>query len=242
MSRTTDDDETIRKRSAWLIPLGVFLVTFALSALFLLIYLAPNAPGLFEEQVSPTSRSDIITLKVSGHRLYIPANYLEYESARQGGDRREIALYALPPEMSGWSNWEAQSFTDNSAASPVVEMRIRQDNLNLSEADRFQRVYMGYILNPRGREGPFGLRQYAFRGDSGYHNEDLFVGESDTGLLLMRCVRRGPDVTSPNCVRDMPVARGVSLFYRFKRAHLAKWREIGKGVDKLIAMFDKAPK
>jgi hypothetical protein len=242
MSRTTDDDETIRKRSAWLIPLGVFLVTFVLSALFLLIYLAPTAPSLFEEQVSPTSRSDIITLKVGGRALHIPANYLEYERARQGGDRREIALYALLPEMTGWSNWEAQSFTDNSADSPVVELRIRQDNLNLSEADRLQRVYMGYILNPRGTEGPYGLRQYAFRGDSGYHNEDLFVGESDTGLLVMRCVRLGPDVTSPNCMRDMQVARGVSLFYRFKRAHLSKWREIDEGMDKLIASFEKAPK
>jgi hypothetical protein len=242
MNRTTDDDETFRKRSAWLIPLGVFLVTFVLSALFLLIYLAPNAPGLFEEQVSPTSRSDIITLKVGGRALHVPANYLEYESARQGGDRREIALYAVLPEMSGWSNWDAQSFTDNSVDSSVVEMRIRQDNLNLSEADRLQRVYMGYVLNPRGTEGPYGLRQYAFRGDSGYRNEDLFVGESDTGLLVMRCVRLGPDVTSPNCMRDMPVARGVSLFYRFKRAHLAKWREIDKGIDKLIASFEKAPK
>ena len=54
MSRITDDDETIRKRSGWLIPLAVFLVTFALSALFLLIYLAPSAPSLFQEQVSPT--------------------------------------------------------------------------------------------------------------------------------------------------------------------------------------------
>ena len=242
MNRTTDDDETIRKRSGWLIPLAVFLVTFVLSALFLLIYLAPNAPNLFVEQLSPTSRGDIITLKVAGRALHIPANYLEYESARQGGDRREIALYALLPEMSGWSNWSAQTFTDNSEDSPVVEMRIRQDDLNLSEADRLQRVYMGYIVNPRGAEGPFGLKQYTFRGDSGYHNEDLFVGQTDTGLLVMRCVRLGPDVTSPNCMRDMPVARGVSLFYRFKRAHLAKWREIDEGLDKLIASFKKAPK
>jgi hypothetical protein len=242
MNRTTDDDETIRKRSGWLIPLGVFLVTFVLSALFLLIYLAPTAPNLFQEQISPTSRSDIITLKVSGRVFHIPANYLEYESARQGGDRREIALYALLPDMSGWSNWSAQTFTDNSADSPAVEMRIRQDNLNLSEADRLQRVYMGYIVNPRGTAGPYDLKQYAFRGDSGYHNEDLFVGQTDTGLLVMRCVRLGPDVTSPNCMRDMPVARNVSLFYRFKRAHLSKWRAIDESMGKLIASFRKAPK
>ena len=242
MNRATDDDETIRKRSGWLIPLAVFLVTFVLSALFLLIYLAPTAPSLFQEQVSPTSRGDIINLKVSARAFHIPANYLEYESARQGGDRREIALYAVLPDMSGWSNWDAQTFTDNSEDASVVEMRLRQDDLNLSEADRLQRVYMGYILNPRGTEGPYGLRQYAFRGDSGYHNEDLFVGETDKGLLVMRCVRLGPDVASPNCMRDMPVARGVSLFYRFKRAHLSKWRKIDDGVDKLIASFEKAAK
>ena len=43
-------------------------------------------------------------------------------------------------------------------------------------------------------------------------------------------------------MRDVPVARGVSLFYRFKRAHLSKWREIDKGMDKLIASFEKAAK
>ena len=241
MNRTTDDDETIRKRSGWLIPLGVFLVTFVLSALFLLIYLAPNAPNLFQEQVSPTSRSDIIALKVGGHAFHIPANYLEYQSTRQGGDRREAALYALLPGMSGWSNWDAHGFTDNSVDSPVLEMRIRQDNLNLSEADRLQRVYMGYILNPRGVAGLYGLRQYNFRGDSGYHDEDLFVGQTDKGLLVMRCVRLGPNVSSPNCMRDMPVARGVSLFYRFKRANLSKWHEINDGVNKLIASFEKKP-
>jgi hypothetical protein len=242
MNRTTDDDETIRKRSGWLIPLGVFLVTFVLSALFLLVYLAPNAPGLFEEQVSPTSRSDIIALKVGGRAFHIPANYLEYESARQGGDRREIALFALLPDMSGWSNWVAQTFTDNGPDSRVVEMRIRKDDLNLSEADRLQRIYMGYILDPRGKDGPHGLKQYVFRGDSGYRHEDLFVGTTDAGIVVVRCVRKGPDVSSPNCMRDMQVARGVSLFYRFKRAHLSKWREIDAGVDKLIASFEKTPK
>jgi hypothetical protein len=242
MSHTTDDDETIRKRSGWLIPFGVFLVTFALSALFLLIYLAPNAPSLFQEQVSPTSRNDIVALRVGARAFYIPANYLEYESARQGGDRREIALFAMLPDMTGWSNWDAQTFTDYGAKSPIIELRIRKDDLNLTESDRLERVYMGYVVNPRGTEGPYGLKQYAFRPDSGYHNEDLFVGETSKGLLVMRCAHLTPDVTSPNCFRDLPVARGVSLFYRFKRAYLPKWRDIGDSVDALIASFEKRPK
>ncbi len=91
----SDTDGTIRKRSGWLIPLAVFLVTFAFSAMFLLFYLAPSAPSFLTEQIAPTSRSDLIALRVHGLKLWIPANYLEFESARQGGARKDIALFAL---------------------------------------------------------------------------------------------------------------------------------------------------
>jgi hypothetical protein len=241
MSRTTDDDETIRRRSGWLIPLGVFLVTFALSALFLLLYLAPTA-NPFVEQISPTSRGDIIALKVLGHRLYIPANYLEFDSARQGGEKRTIALFALLPEMSGWSNWDAQTFAGNGPDSPIVYMQIHEDKLNLSEADRLRRVYMGYVKDTRGAPGPSDLTQYDLREDSGYHNEDLLVGKTDKGPMVLLCERNAPDVPSPNCLRDVSIARGLSLSYRFKRAHLSKWREISENIDKLIASFAKPQK
>ena len=239
MSRTSDDDETIRRRSAWLIPLGVFLVTFVLSAMILLLYPAPSGRDLFQEQVSPTSRTDIIAMRIHGKRFYIPANYLEYERARQGGDRDKVALFARLPDLSGWSNWEAQSFADNSPTSPIVEMLVREDNLNLSEADRLQRVYMGYVTNTRGVPGSVGLTQYTFREDSGYHSEDLYVGETAEGLVVMRCTRLGPDVPSPNCVRDTQLAKGVSLFYRFKRTRLSQWQQIAEGVRNLMASFEK---
>ncbi len=239
MTRSTDDDETIKKHSGWLIPLAVFVVTFALSAMFLLLYLAPSAPSLFEEQVVPTSRSDIISLSVHGRTFHIPANYLQYASARQGGERREIALFALVPGMSGWSNWNAQTFTGNAPDSPVIFLFIRNEKIGLTETDRFNRVYMGYFSTPHGEPGPYGLTQYRFRVDSGYKNEDLYVGETASGPMVLRCVRLGPQVPSPSCLRDMLIAPGVSLSYRFKRSHLPQWQEIGDGVDKLIASFRK---
>lgn len=242
MSRIADDDETIRKRSGWLIPLGVFFVTFVLSAMFLLFYLAPSAPSLFEEQVSPTSRNDIISLKIQNLRLYIPANYLEYEKTRQGGPRHEIALFAMLPDMTGWSNWEAQTFAGNGAKSPIVYMLIHEDKFDLSEAERLKRVYMDYVTNKSGAPGPYGLTQYTFHNGTGYQDEDLYVGQTPRGLTVLRCVRFGPEVPSPNCLRDMSIAKGVSLSYRFKRTQISQWREIGDGVDKLIASFKMPPK
>jgi hypothetical protein len=40
----------------------------------------------------------------------------------------------------------------------------------------------------------------------------------------------------------MRLGRGVSMFYRFKRAHLANWREIADSMDTLIASFEKVSK
>ncbi len=60
----------------------------------------------------------------------------------------------------------------------------------------------------------------------------------DHGGPLLLCERPAPDLASPNCLAiDRPIAQGVNLSYRFKRAHLASWREIGDGVNRLISGF-----
>src|SRR5258708_2022331 len=97
MMSYSDTDGTIRKRFGWVIPLGVFLVTFVLSCLILLYYLAPTAPSFLEEQVSPTQRTELIALRVHGLKLWIPSNYLQYESSRRDGARHDVSLFALLP-------------------------------------------------------------------------------------------------------------------------------------------------
>ena len=71
MSRSDDSDDTVRRRSGWLIPLAVIAVIVVLSALFLLYYLAPTAPPLFTEQQSPTSSTDIAMLEVGPAKFWI---------------------------------------------------------------------------------------------------------------------------------------------------------------------------
>src|SRR6266446_164933 len=48
-----------------------------------------------------------------------------------------------------------------------------------------ERVYLSQIENPKGQPGPYGLRQYAFRADSGYHDQDLFVGSDTAGSMVL---------------------------------------------------------
>lgn len=236
-----DSDGIIRKRSGWMIPLGVFLVTLVLSALLLIYYLAPSAPNFLEEQVSPTSRTDLVALRVHGLKLWIPANYLQYASTRRGGPFKDVSMFARLPELTGWSDRDAATFSGNAADSPIVYLLIRDERLNLTEADRLSRIYLAYVADNKGKAGPFGLTQYTFRDDTGYRNEDLFVGQTPTGPQLLRCVRFSPRVPSPSCLRDTPIAHNVALSYRFKRAYLARWRDIGRAIGLLVVRFKEEP-
>jgi hypothetical protein len=237
----SDTDGTIRKRSGWLIPLGVFLVTVVLSALVLLYYVGPTPQSFVNEQPSPTGSTTPVALRVHGLKLWIPANYLQFESSRQAGAKKDISIFAILPDLAGWSNWESSAFADNTADSPVIYLLIRDEEVNRSEAERLARIYLQNVTDPKGVPGPFGLTQYTFRDDSGYRNEDLFVGQTASGPAILRCVRFSPQVPSPTCLRDMPIDRKVALSYRFKRAHLSRWRQIGDSVNALIATFRKQP-
>jgi hypothetical protein len=236
-----NDDETVRRRSGWVIPLSVFGVTFALSAALLLFYLAPRGDTLFNEQASPTSRSEPVTLTVGTVTFRIPANYLIYNSARTGGRRSEIALFALLPDFSGWSNWAADAFASNAADSDVVYLTVKAKP-SLSEADKLKRVWPDYFADPRGSEGPYGLHRYTFRKDTGYRSEDLFVGTTQSGPVVLRCVVLSSEVPSPSCLRETVLAPGVILSLRFKRAHLYAWRDITTKADRLVASFRKPGK
>lgn len=236
MSRSNTDDG-VRQRSGWLIPIAVFVVTAGLSALFLLYYLAPAPNSFIEEHPVPTGMSDAVSFEIGTLNLVVPANYTLYKSARAGGRRKALEIYATYPDFHGYTDADAQTFIGNSSDSPVIYMLVRQDDLNFSEEQKFKRIYLNYVSDTRGKPGPFGLTQYAFRDDSGYRGQDLFIGEGDKGPMVFVCTRFSLQVQSPNCWRDMRLRKGVSVTYRFKRANLGHWREITAGVEGLLQSF-----
>jgi hypothetical protein len=232
-----ETDGSVRQRSGWLIPIAVFVVTAGLSAIVLLFYLAPTPTSIIEEHAAPTSRTDPVALSVGELKFSIPANFIMYARARQGGTLQKIELFTTFPEFKGYSDWNASNFSGNAADSPVIFLLLRDEQFKISEAERLQRVYMTYVTNPAGTPGPFGLMEYTFREDSGYHNEDLFVGQDDGHPVVLRCVRFSADVPSPSCLRDVRLGHDVALTYRFKRANLGHWQDIVHGVDRLIVSF-----
>jgi hypothetical protein len=223
--------------SGWLIPLGVFVVTAALSVVMLVYYLAPTPASFIEQRPSPTSSTDPVTITIRGREFIIPANYLEYRSARRGGPQKNVALFAALPDFHGYTDPEAHDFFLNAPDSPIVYMLLGDERFDLTEAERLQRIYLDYVVDPAGKAGPFGLTQYQFRDDSGYRGEDLFVGRLGKHVVVLRCDRNSPHVGSPSCLRDERLPHHLSLSYRFKRTQLSRWEEIATGTDALMRRF-----
>ncbi len=224
----------IHQHSGWLIPLGLLGVIAALCGFFLLYYLRPP-PAPFRNS-QPAAATAAVTFTIRGLTFRIPARYVERRAGRTGAGRDRIPLVAALPDMRGYSEAEDALFNGSAPDSPVIHFVIRADASSLDAKTRLKRVYGPYLLAPEGEEAPFGLTRYTFRSDSAYGRSDLFAGKG--GGLLFLCERPAQDLPSPNCLAiDRPLAPGVSVTFRFKRAHLARWQAIGEGVDRLITGF-----
>ena len=236
MGGLVSGDSEIHQHSGWLVPLGLFGVIAALSGFFLLYYLRPT-PAPFRDN-RPTAAATMIDLMVRGIGLHIPARFIEARAIRSGGDRDAVSLFAALPDMRGYTQAENDLFVGNAPDSPIVHILIRADANSMDPQTRLARIYKPYITEPNGEPAPFGLTRYIFRANSGYGRSDLYVGKSDGPLLL--CEQPAQDLPSPNCLAiDRPIAQGVSLSYRFKRAHLAGWQAVAAGVNRLISDFRK---
>jgi len=238
MSRAGDGITGLAKRrSGWLIPLVVFFVTACLSALVLAYYFAPARPGLAEEEPAPTDATRTFALTVGSYQLRIPANYILTAGARRGGPMEQIALIAMLPDLQGYTLGAAPDLTSNAPDSRVIHIVLKSGTPLLPEKERVERIYMSQVEDSNGKLGPFGLRQYAFRNESGYHDQDLFIGMTDSGPAVLLCAKIAPEVVSPSCMRDLPFGEDLSLSYRFKRAHLSDWRKIDAGIRARLAEF-----
>lgn len=241
MSRAGNDfGGPAKERSGWLIPLAVFLVTAVLTGLVLLYYLSPSPSELIEEQASPTGDSTMVSLTIGNQHFRIPANYMPFPSARKGGVLTELKLKALLPDLDGYSMGDASEFASDAPDSRVLNLNLRAQAI-LSEQDRMTRIYLPQVTDADGTPGPYGLTKYTFLPTSSYREEEMFVGQTDAGPMVLRCTKPVSDTVAPTCLRDMPIGPGVGLSYRFKRSHLDNWRAIDKRVREMMAAFQKAP-
>jgi hypothetical protein len=232
-----DFSSLAKRRSGWFAPAVAFFITACLSAVVLAYYFGPGPPGLGEELPEPTDATRPVALTIGTTRFRIPANYVQLASARRGGTLSEVALAAMLPRLDGYSLATAKDFVGHAPDSLVVMLQIRSGPPPLPEAARLERIYRLQIEDPQGERQGDGLLRYSFRPESGYRGQELFTGAIDGQSIVILCDRQAADTPAPNCLRDAPFGNGLGLSYRFKRAHLARWRDIDTAVRGLVNGF-----
>lgn len=236
-SRQTND-ELVRERPAWIIPVLVLLGVLTFSGAFLYYYFGPTPTELLGLDPRASSGTTSIEAIVADQRFVIPENYTRYPGQRIGGRMNGIDMHALLPDLQPYASDLQESFADNSARSDVIYMSLVQREAALNSSRRLKDVYSKYLESAEPEEGPEGLQLFRFRDDTGYANQDLLVGrDAEDRILLLLCDQRTATIDSPNCFRTLLLGPRLELTYRFKRHHLGKWREIDRSVMSLVDRF-----
>ena len=239
-------DGEIKEESSWRYPLGIFMATLVLCAIFLYYYVGPSVEEIRGDVPSPAITEEAVTVEIAGHHFSPAANFTVYPRARRGGSRTEISLYALWPTMNGYSPAHRREFIGNDPQSRRIDILISKRSTAFDESQRFEVLYLPQTVDQRGVRTPYQLTKFSFKEQrtsvptNGYANTELFVGVDDEeAMLTLFCFMERSDIPSPECWRTYGYSDDVEVTYRFKRPYLPEWRAIDSEVRAFVAGLDQ---
>ncbi len=245
MSNQGFSNDEVKQESSWRYPLGIFLATLVLCAIFLYYYVGPSVDEFSGNVPSPAVTEEPVVVEINGVPFAPAANYTVYPRARRGGERDEVVLYALWPNMDGYAPAHRKEFVENEPDTRRIDITIARRASSFTEAQRFESLYLPQTADQRGVRTPYQLTKFTFverRADvptNGYKDTELFVGaDTDGNLLALFCFKERPDIRSPECWREYEYNDKIEVSYRFKRPYLPEWRAIDEKVREYVSGLD----
>jgi len=237
--------DKVKEESSWRYPLGIFMATLVLCAIFLYYYVGPSVEEFSGNAPSPAITEEAIKIEIADVDFAPAANYTVYPRARRGGVRDEVSLYALWPTMSGYAPAQRREFIENAPDTRRLDIVIAKRTSVFNETQRFGTLYLPQTVDQRGVRTPYQLTKFAFKDGrsnvptNGYADTELFIGTDENDqLLALFCFKERDDIQSPECWRDYEYNDKIEVSYRFKRPYLPEWRAIDKEVHKFIEGLD----
>jgi hypothetical protein len=229
----------VHAHSSWMLP--AILLGLAVVVAGVVYYLLTDPPVVDTIQgnvYAPTASAATADIRIDGVLFRVPANYTKFGRSRYNGDHDDVPMHALLPNMSPWSPGDAIAFASNAPDARVIHFTLAIDHASLTYQEKFERGIRPAAQNPHGEPGPFGLTQFKFGPGTGYENTEWFIARLEDGSdLVMRCDASANADFGSSCMRVARLPDNVGLTYKFKRAHLAQWKQIEAGVQGLVASF-----
>ncbi len=240
--------EEIREESSWRYPLGIFVATLLLCAVFLYHYVGPSVDDLQGSTPNPTISEERVRITVGDRIFFVPANHTIYPKDRREKVTEDLHLYAIWPTMNGYTPARRQDFIEDEPGSRRIDVQIRRRDSVFSEQQRLEQLYLPHVVDKAGQPGDYQLTQFTFKEaranapTNGYAGKDMYMGEAADGeLLVLFCYKDQEEKTIPSqCYRRLDFSENVSIRYAFDRAYLPDWREIDTQVRRFIITLTDA--
>lgn len=164
---------------------------------------------------------------------------IRFANQRTGGALGRLDLALHWPSLSGYSPDLSQAFNDTGSTSTIVFLTISERTAEFDSTMRLAQIYQPAFLDGEAT-APDGLMARPLDPQKGYLDETLYFERGSTRPFVTRCYR-GEDTNIPaDCLREVNMASGLTLSYRFRRAHLNDWRELDATLFSLVANFTKS--
>ncbi len=241
--------EEVKTELSWAAPARILFITLILAGGFLYYYFGPRVEDIQGTNPRASALTRPIPMTVGTDKFLIPENYTVFARNRRGGPQDSVEMYAVLPSFDGYTLPRQLDFESNDLNSPIVHFslfdptKIAKEEGQifdevLSEREKFERIFLPLVTNPKGDPWRYGLVRYKLSDSWGGGDEDLFVHEnSDASLVIFRCLQSASTMPAPWCRRDILVSKTLGISYRFKRSRLSDWRDINDGVMNLVKRF-----
>jgi len=228
----------VHSHSSWMLPAVLLVVAAAIAAGVFIYLTGPTVEELQGNTPSPTAATETADIRIDGVLFRVPASFTRFRRGRSSGDQDSVEMHALLPNLAPWSPRDAAAFEDTSPNSRALHFTLAIDRAPLPYQEKFERGIRPRADNPDGQLGPFGLTTYKFSPGTGYENTDFFSAQlADGSQYVVRCDASANPAFGTSCMRVLRLPDNVGLTYKFRRAHLAQWKEIDAGVLGLIQSF-----
>ncbi|WP_315831765.1 hypothetical protein [Bradyrhizobium prioriisuperbiae] len=190
-------------------------------------------PTWTPQAVSDPSR---LPISVGGMVFNVPTESMRMKVQRHTGPQERVDLsFAYPSLAAGEprKRISAETVEDTEPSIDAIFLSIAAHGEALAPDERTRTIYPRYLAAGAARTDD-GLTAQAFRDNTPYANEDLFVAASPS--LVARCTRDGE--TPGMCLSERRLD-GADLTFRFPRGWLADWRAIAGAMDRIVAQIYK---
>ena len=171
-----------------------------------------------------------LPVSVGATLFNVPTMAVRRKIQRHSGPQERVDLsFTYPALEAPEAPKHVSADTVEDSVQPIDRMflSISTHNDTLAPDARVRTIYPRYLEQARAPEQD-GLTTRAFRDGTPYSNEDLFLAKAPA--LYARCTRDG--ATEGMCMSERRIG-GADLIFRFPRAWLAQWRDIGNAMDRL---------